>query len=117
MTPTLPENSVAAPPGVEKCHAGMTNPYRPPSHPTGMTESARNYVGLAILMLCALAGVMIFQFRGPLARLAEGKGSPRIIRHSVTVKPARLAVGSLENLAPLATVSVSSAVEDGGRPL
>ena len=74
-----------------------------------MTKSARNYVALTIVVLCAIAAGMAVRFRGSLVQL----GTHRVVRRATPVRRA-ISGSAIENLAPLATVTVSSARPERG---
>jgi hypothetical protein len=81
-----------------------------------MTKSVRSLVTLTLVAVCIIAGFLAIEFRTTVFKwyLAEfrGHGAPTIIRRpSAFVRAASTENAGIRNIAPFATVSVSSVEE------
>jgi hypothetical protein len=84
-----------------------------------MAKSMRSLVSLTVVALCLIAGFLAIEFRATVFRwyLAEFRGhrAATIIRRPGSLAPAsRTDNAGLRNIAPFATVSVSSVEESDG---
>jgi hypothetical protein len=84
-----------------------------------MTKSVRSLVTLTLVAVCIIAGFLAIEFRTTVFKwyLAEfrGHGAPTIIRRpGAFVRAASTENAGIRNIAPFATVSVSSVEESDG---
>ena len=84
-----------------------------------MTKSVRSFVTLTVVALCLIAGFLAIEFRATVFRwyLAEfrgHRGATIVRRPGSFVLAGRRDNAGIRNIAPFATVSVSSVEESGG---
>jgi hypothetical protein len=83
-----------------------------------MTKSARNLVTLTVAAVCFMAALAAFAIRSVVLKRYPGSvaGQGRVIRRPPAAAPvSQAAAGALNNIAPLATVTVSSERDTGGQ--
>jgi hypothetical protein len=79
-----------------------------------MTKSVRSFVTLTVVALCLIAGFLAIEFRATHLKF-RGHGAATIIRRPGSfVRAARKENAGIGNIAPFATVSVSSVDESDG---